>query len=147
VTYAYNPTMDFPADGTTAGHAYWLYGISLREGGGSAPLGTIDVRSEGFGAGDPIASETQHGAGALTGGQIPAIPYTSQTKTWGGAPAQPVQDALDITAHNVAQLTVDAARARVDCAAQLKVTSDGPLKVKLADCPGTGASKTFAFAG
>jgi hypothetical protein len=22
VSYAYNPTMDFPADGTTAGHAY-----------------------------------------------------------------------------------------------------------------------------
>jgi hypothetical protein len=147
VSYAYNPTMDFPADGTTAGHAYWVYGISLREAGGSAPLGTIDVRSEGFGVGDPTPSETQHGAGALTGGQIPAIPYTSQTKTWGSAPAQPVLDALDIKARNVAHVTIDAARARVDCAAQLKVTSDGPLKVTLADCPGTSGTKTFAFAG
>jgi hypothetical protein len=147
VSYAYNPTMDFPADGTTAGHAYWVYGISLREAGGSAPLGTVDVRSEGFGMGDPTPSETQHGAGALTGGQIPAIPHTSQTKTWGSAPAQPLLDALDITARNIAHVTIDAARARVDCAAQLKVTSDGPLKVTLADCPGTSGVKTFTFAG
>ena len=55
VTYAYNPTMDFPADGTTAGHAYWVYGVTLRDSGGTAPLGKIDVRSEGFGVADPPA--------------------------------------------------------------------------------------------
>jgi hypothetical protein len=135
VTYAYNPTMDFPADGTTAGHAYWLYGITLRDASGTAPLGTIDVRSEGFGVEDPAASETQHGAGALTGGQIPAIPYTSQAKAWGSPASATIKDVLDIRASNVAQVTVDAARARVDCHAQLHVTSDGPLKVVLADCP------------
>jgi hypothetical protein len=69
------------------------------------------------------------------------------TKTWGSAPAQPLLDALDITARNIAHVTIDAARARVDCAAQLKVTSDGPLKVTLADCPGTSGIKTFTFAG
>src|SRR5207245_11572631 len=79
--------MDFPADGTTAGHAYWAYGIALRNAGGSAPLGTIDVRSQGFGLGDPPANATATGAGTLTGGQIPAIPYTSETKTGGKAPA------------------------------------------------------------
>jgi hypothetical protein len=135
VTYAYNPTMDFPADGTTAGHAYWLYGVKLRDASGAAPLGTIDVRSEGFGVEDPVASETQHGAGALTGGQIPAIPYTSQAKSWQSPASAPAKDALDIHASNVAQVTIDAARARVDCHAQLHVTSDGPLKVVLADCP------------
>jgi hypothetical protein len=146
VTYAYNPTMDFPADGTTAGHAYWAYGITLRNGEGSAPLGTIDVRSEGFGVGDPTPSATQHGAGALTGGQIPAIPYTSQTKTWGEAPSAPVADALDINAANIGSVSIDAGRARVDCSAQLHVTTDGPLKVKLAHCPG-GGSRTFSFGG
>jgi hypothetical protein len=135
VTYAYNPTMDFPADGTTAGHAYWLYGVTLRDSSGTAPLGTIDVRSEGFGVEDPLASETQHGAGALTGGQIPAIPYTSQAKSWQPPASAPAQNALDIHASNVAQVTIDAARARVNCHAQLHVTSDGPLKVVLADCP------------
>jgi hypothetical protein len=147
VTYTYNPTMDFPADGTTAGHAYWVYNVGLRDGSGSTPIGTIDVRSEGFGVGDPLASETQHGAGALTGGQIPAIPFTSQSKTWGEAPAAPVRDALDITASNVGQVTIDAARARVDCAAQLNGTSDGPLKVTLTDCPGTPSSRAVTIGG
>ncbi|MCW3056321.1 MAG: putative penicillin acylase, partial [Solirubrobacterales bacterium] len=116
-------------------HAYWLYGVTLRDASGTAPLGTIDVRSEGFGVEDPLASETQHGAGALTGGQIPAIPYTSQAKSWAAPASAPAANALDIHASNVAQVTIDAARARVNCHAQLHVTSDGPLKVVLADCP------------
>jgi hypothetical protein len=80
----------------------------------------------------------------LTGGQIPAIPYTSQSKSWGPAPTEPVSDALDLGAVNVAQVTVDATRARVDCSAQLNVSSDGPMKVTLSDCPG-GGSRTFRF--
>jgi hypothetical protein len=144
VTYVYNPTMDFPADGTTAGHAYWVYGVTLREGGGTAPLGSVDVRSKGFGVGDPTPSATEHGAGVLTGGQIPAIPFTSQTRTWGPAPEEAAQDALVINAKNVAQMKIDATRARVDCAASLSVTTDGPLKVTLTDCPG-GGSKSHTF--
>jgi hypothetical protein len=144
VTYAYNPTMDFPADGTSAGHAYWAYGVTLREAGGSAPLGTVDVRSEGFGSGDPTPGETTHGAGALTGGQIPAIPYTSQARAWGPAPSAPAADALQITARNVSAVSVDAARAKIDCEAKLSVTTDGPLQVTLADCP-KGRSRTFSF--
>jgi hypothetical protein len=147
VTYAYNPTMDFPADGTTAGHAYWVYAIALRNAEGSAPLGTVDVRSEGFGVADPTPSATQHGAGVLTGGQIPAIPFSSQSKTWGEAPAAAVADALDIRARNVSSVTIDAARAKVDCAAQLHVITDGPLKVTLADCPGGAAPVTSSFPG
>jgi hypothetical protein len=139
VTYVYNPTMDFPADGTTAGHAYWVYGVTLREAGGSAPLGSVDVRSQGFGVGDPVPSETSHGAGVLTGGQIPAIPYTSQARSWGAAPEEAVRDGLVISATNVSHVSVDATRARVDCSAALSVSTDGPLKVTLADCPGGGS--------
>ncbi|HEY4824489.1 MAG TPA: hypothetical protein VIH49_05515, partial [Solirubrobacteraceae bacterium] len=145
VTYVYNPTMDFAADGTAAGHAYWVYDVGLRESGGAAPLGSVDVRSQAFGKGDPPAQETQHGAGALTGGQIPAIPYTSQSKAWGPAPAQTAADALDLTASNVSHVTIDAARAKVDCKAQLHVTTDGPLTVTLADCHGKGRSVTQSF--
>jgi hypothetical protein len=82
-----------------------------------------------------MASATEHGAGALTGGQVPAIPYTSQSRAWGPAPVEPVQDVLDITASNVSSVTIDARRAKVDCHAHLNVTSDGPLKVTLRDCP------------
>jgi hypothetical protein len=136
VTYVYNPTMDFPSDGTAAGHAYWVYGVTLRESGGSDPLGEVDIRSQGFGTGDPPPNATEHGAGVLTGGQIPAIPYTSQTKAWGPAPEEPAKDVLDVKAANVSQVTIDAARARVDCSAQLNVSTDGPLQVTLADCRG-----------
>lgn len=145
MTYVYNPTMDFAADGTAAGHAYWVYGVGLREVGGAAPLGTVDVRSRGFGTGDPPAQETQHGAGALTGGQIPAILYTSQSRAWGPAPSEAAHDALDLTATNVLHVTIDAARARVDCKAQPHVTTDGPLTVTLADCHGKGRSLTQSF--
>jgi hypothetical protein len=145
VTYAYNPTMDFAADGTSAGHAYWLNGVSLRDSSGSDPLGTIDVRSEGFGVSDPVASETMHGAGVLTGGQVPAIPFTSQSKTWGPAPSAPVRDALDIRATNIAHVTIDAARARVDCAARPNVSTDGPTQVSLADCPGQPGTMSESF--
>jgi len=145
VTYVYNPTMDFAADGTAAGHAYWVYDVGLRQSGGAAPLGTVDVRSQAFGTGDPPAQETQHGAGALTGGQIPAIPYTSQSKAWGPAPVQAAADALDLTASNVSHVTIDGARAKVDCKAQLHVTTDGPLTVTLADCHGKGRSVTQSF--
>jgi hypothetical protein len=144
VTYVYNPTMDFPADGTTAGHAYWVYGVTLREPGGTAPLGTIDVRSHGFGTGDPVAGATTHGAGVLTGGTIPAIPYTSQGKIWGPAPSEPVTDTLDVNAQNVSAVSIDAARAKVDCSASMNVTTDGPLAVTLTDCA-KGRSRTLHF--
>jgi hypothetical protein len=134
VTYAYNPTMDFPADGTTAGHAYWLFGVELRDASGTAPLGTIDVRSEGFGVGDPRASATQFGAGALTGGQLGAIPFTSESKTWEAAPSAPARDVLDITARNISHVTIDGRRARVSCHPRLNITTDGPLSVSVTDC-------------
>jgi len=146
VTYTYNPTMDFPDVGTTAGHAYWVSALKLRDGGGAAPLGTIDVRSQGFGVGDPAVLPVRAGAGALTGGTLPAIPYGSATQTWGPTPSTPARDALNITVANLSTLTIDAARARVDCRAQLNVNSDGPVTVNLVSCPG-GETLTRFFPG
>jgi C-terminal binding-module, SLH-like, of glucodextranase len=145
VTYVYNPTMDFAADGTSAGHAYWVYDVGLRDSSGTDPLGTVDVRSQAFGIGDPVPGATQHGAGALTGGTIPAIPYTSQSKAWGPAPSEPARDVIEIKATNVAHVTIDAKRAKVDCNAQLNVTTDGPLTVTLAECHGKAKSITASF--
>jgi pimeloyl-ACP methyl ester carboxylesterase len=140
VTYTYNPQMDFAADGTTAGHAYWVYGLKLRvpnTPSNENSIGTIDVRSEGFGVGDAPANATEIGAGALNGthGKAP-IPYVSETKTWGPAPAASAADTLDITATNISEVTIDAKRAKVDCNANLNVTSpEGPLTVNMTDCP------------
>jgi hypothetical protein len=127
--------MDFASLGTASGHAYWFSGVTLRDSSGSAPLGTVDVRSEGFGVGDPAPSGVVPGAGALTGGTLPAISFVSQKQTWGPAPRRPVRDALDITATNVSAFTVAAQRARVDCNATLNVTTDGPLTVTISGCP------------
>jgi hypothetical protein len=136
VTYVRNPTMDFSHVGTTADHAYWLSGIRLRNGSGSTPLGTIDVRSEGFGQGDPTPGSTQVGAGALTGGFFPAIAFSQQSKSWGGTPHTRSADRLDIHATNIANVVINTARARVDCHVALAVTTDGPLAVHLSSCPG-----------
>jgi hypothetical protein len=50
-----------------------------------------------------------------------------------------------LTASNVSHVTIDAARAKADCKAQLHVSTDGPLTVTLADCHGKGRSVTQSF--
>jgi hypothetical protein len=140
VTYVRNPSMDFAADGTAADHAYWLSGIAVRGSG----RGRVDARSAAFGTGDPPALATQRGAGALTGGSLGTIAYTSQAKAWGAAPKRPAADALAITARNVRSLTVTPARARISCAAKLTIATDGPLDVTLAGC---GRVESVASAG
>src|SRR3954453_17799130 len=134
VTYVRNPSMDFKGVGTVADHAYWLSGVRLRDGSGDAPLGTIDVRSRGFGVGDPPAGAPQHGGGALGPGTLGELAYEEQSKQWGPAPAESTLDVLEIDANNVSAVTVNPARARVDCDVQLDVKSDGPLAVTLAGC-------------
>jgi hypothetical protein len=140
VTYVRNPTMDFPGVQTTADHAYWLSGIGVRDGGGSAPLGAVDARSHGFGTGDPKPGATQNGGGTLTGGNLGALGYTSQSKGWGPTPVTPRADVLDLTARNVRQVTVHPARAHLTCAAALRVKTDGPLTVTFAGC---GRTQSF----
>jgi len=133
VTYVVDPSLDYPTLGFVADHAYWLSDVDARAA--TPATGTMDVFSHGFGTGDPSPFATQHGAGTLTGGTIPALPFVSQSKTWGAVPAIPVRDELDIVATNVGAVTINVARAQVDCNATLEVTTDGPLVVTLAGCP------------
>src|SRR5205085_686562 len=136
VTYVVNPTMDFPKVGTVANHAYWLSGMKLRDASGDTPLGTIDVRSHGFGVGDSAPGSTQHGAGTLGPGTLGQLPYVEQSKGWGSVPHEPKANRLDITAKNIRTVTINAARAHVTCRAKLVVKSDGPLAVHLTGCNG-----------
>ena len=91
----------------------------------------------------PTPASTAFGGGALTGGQIPAIAYNSQKKTWGSTPGAPAADTLDVKATNIGAVTVGVQRARVDCNVRLNVQSDGPLRVTLGD----GCNKTLLFPG
>jgi hypothetical protein len=139
VTYVVNPKMDFGDVRTVADHAYWLSGLRLRNEAVSAqssaaPRGRIDVRSEGFGVGDPPPSGTRAGGGALTGGNLGALAYQEQSKDWGETPAAPARNRLAVTARNIASVTVHPRRARVNCRADIEVDSDGPLSVTLAGC-------------
>src|SRR5205823_7808515 len=125
---------------STSSHAIVRSGLTLRESRGDAPLCTIDVRSYGFGTGDPTPLPTEHGAGALTGGTLPAIAYTSQSRQWGPTPAALVRNRLDIVAKNISSLTIDPSRADVTCGAALDVKTDGPVSVTLTGC---GRTETF----
>jgi hypothetical protein len=133
VTYVVNPTQDNGGAGVVADHAYWLSGLTVRDPK-TASSGTIDVRSEGFGIGDPPVEAVQNGAGVLTGGYHVAMPYASFEQDWGAAPVTPVRDVLDVTATNIGSVTIDPARARVDCSAVLNVKSDGPLTIDMSGC-------------
>ncbi len=93
VTFVIDPALDYPQYGFVSDHAYWVSQVKARSA--ATAQGTIDVVSHGFGTGDPTPSATQHGAGTLTGGTIPAIPYASQFKTWGPTPAVPPSELAD----------------------------------------------------
>jgi hypothetical protein len=134
VTYVADPSQDLPKLDFVADHAYWLSQITPRGDG----LGTIDVRSRGFGTGDPEPGATQTGAGSLSGGYfLPDYAFTRRFKGWGDPPTTPKEDVLDVHATNVRSVRVRTKRAHVSCAAKLNVESDGPLDVILGDCGGT----------
>jgi hypothetical protein len=130
VTYVADPSLDHANLGFVGDHAYWLSGVKTRGAG----QGTVDAFSYGFGAGDPLASATQFGAGTLTGGNLGTLAFTRQYKTWGPVPPIPSANRIDLTAKNVAAVTINPKRARVNCNVDLHVSSDGPVTVNLAAC-------------
>ena len=139
VTYVVDPALDYPALGFVADHAYWLSGLRVRSttppATGGHAQGSIDALSYGFGAGDPTPSGTQVGAGTLTGGNLPTpLVYTSQYQTWGPVPSIPRARRLDLTARNIAAVTIDVRRARVGCSVDLHVDTDGPITIALGGC-------------
>jgi Putative esterase/C-terminal binding-module, SLH-like, of glucodextranase len=142
VTYVVNPTMDFPAAGTVADHAYWLSGLMLRNSGGNAPLGQVDARSEGFGLIDPAENPTQTYPGTLEGGNLGPLSYDERRKSWDPPTPTAAHDVLHLDAQNLAQVVVHPGRARLSCHPQLDVTTDGPLTLKLAGC-----GRTLTFGG
>jgi acyl dehydratase/predicted esterase len=132
VTYAYHRRFDAARSGIRAGHAYWVSGVRLRR---ADRVGQVDVRSLGFGRGDPPVSALRRGSGRLGGGLLGTLTFAVEKRTWGAAPRRPKRNRLRIVARNVAAVTIDPRRGRVTCGARVSVRSDGPLKVRLAGCP------------
>lgn len=132
ITYVLSPVEDEPRVDAIADRAYWISGLTLR----NAALGTgsVDVRSEGFGLTDPVPQAVAQTQGLLTGGNHEPAPYTRRALEWAPPQAAPARDRLVIVARNIASLSVQPQRARVSCAAELDVDSDGPLAVTLAGC-------------
>ena len=133
VTYVVDPTEDSSAADAVGDHAYWASGLSVRDPKKSK-TGTFDARSDAFGVGDPKPTGVAQGGGTLNGGSHGPMPYLSRTQDWGKAPAIAKADRLVVRATNVGSATVDTQRARLSCAPQLDVVSDGPLDLRLA-CP------------
>jgi dienelactone hydrolase len=138
VTYVVDAARNHAELGLVGDHAYWVSGLKLRDpakkGTGGDPTGTIDATSRGFGAGDPVPSLSQVGAGTLPGGNFGTLAFRSLAKTWGPPPPAPVANRLDVTLTNLSAATIDVKRARLTCDTQVNATSDGPATITLAGC-------------
>lgn len=130
ISYIVNPRMDFANVGMVADHAYWLSGLTTRDG----EPGAIEALSEGFGEASAAALPTEFGAGVLTGGILPGIAFFSQSRDWAAPTSAPARNRLRLQLRNVATMTVHPQRARLDCAAELAVDSDGPVEIHLSGC-------------
>lgn len=130
VTFAYDPALDFPRVDTVADHAYWVTKVRTRREG----IGIVDVQSLGYGVATPEARTTRF-RGEMPGGTLGPLRYRATETQWEKPRHVIPSDRLEIHAENVAAVRIDARRARVSCRARLSVDSDGPLKVKLFNCP------------
>lgn len=108
-------------------HAYWLSDLKPRSAKATA---TADARSEDFGVADEPVRDVASGTGTEGGARRP-LRFASRERAWGPAPAAPKADRLVLDAKNLAPVTVDAKRARLSCAPQLAITSDGPVAVRI----------------
>ena len=131
ITYVVDTSEDSTAAATVADHAYWASGLRLRDA--SVRRGTFDVRSAGFGVGDPPVLDVATGSGALNGGSHGPMPYQERARRWGDAPTAGRTDKLFVKAGNIAAATLDATRARVGCAPKVYLGVDGPLDLGI-DC-------------
>jgi hypothetical protein len=132
VTYVFDSGMRESTWGLTANHAYWLSGIQVRDSSVDNNLGTVDALSKGFGLTDPQVNPEQ-----ATSGTSGSFVFTGDLRTWQPARHVAATDELDVTLTNIGTVTIDPGRAHLGCGADVHVTSDGPVTVRLAGCDRT----------
>lgn len=139
VSFAYVPSSDDAALGLVHDHAYWISDVRLADtSAGPSAKGVIDVRSRGFGVGDPVSAPTQ-GAGVEGG-----LPYVEKGRTWSEARAEAVANAADVTLTNLRAATVQLDRARLTTGRPLTlaVTADRDSRLVLAGASGAAVTAT-----
>ncbi|HEX8052232.1 MAG TPA: hypothetical protein VF517_04510, partial [Thermoleophilaceae bacterium] len=129
VSYVIDTGEDSSRAEVVADHAYWVSGLTLRDG--RAVRGVFDVRSAGFGVGDPPVLDIETSQGTLEGGAHGPMPYQRRERRWGPAPPLARTDKLFVKAGNVRSATIDGTRARVGCAPKVYLAIDGPLSLRL----------------
>jgi hypothetical protein len=121
--------MNEPRWGLATDHVYWLNDLHLRNPAADSGHGTVDVFSHGFGVADSRPAPIQDTAGT-SGGHT----YTGEIETWNPPQRVGPADELDVSLTNISDVTIDVARARVDCGVRLNVTSDGPATIRMSGC-------------
>lgn len=135
VSFVVDPTED--AGGVVSDHAYWLSGLRPRAAG----LGTVEASLAGSTVPACLSvNPVVQGAGALTGGEIPALAYVSRTRSWTPAGCVPRPEVLHLAVTNLRSVTVDLRRVGLGCGVRLQVRTDGPLTVTLGGC---GTTRRF----
>jgi hypothetical protein len=81
--------------------------------------------------GDPAVLGVAQSAGTLNGGAHGPMPFVQRQQSWGRTPRTRRRDRLVVHARNLASATIDLRRARLSCAPQLVVRSDGTLTLGL----------------
>jgi dienelactone hydrolase len=132
VSFAMDRRADFARVGDVADHAYWLSGLTIRSPA-SNPAAFIDAWSQGLGLAEPTVSPPTTSPGVLLGGYHGPMPYVETTQEWTTRRAN-AADRLTIQAENLGTVTIDAARAHIDCNATLRVLTDGRLRVSVPSC-------------
>ncbi len=130
VTYVVDPAEDNATAKSVGDHAYWVSGLRTRKAG----TGQVDAVSRARGAADPLVQPVATSGGALTGGELPALPYVSRTQAWGPGNRTTKADRLELTLENLRTVTIDVERAGLTCRTAVTAKTDGPVEVVLAGC-------------
>jgi len=137
ISFVMNGEENQPDFGLNSDHVYWMSGLTLRDTAVSPPIGKVEVVSLAYGLADPAPTDTQTGTGVYVGTTGP-VSYTFQSRDWGGTPQIQASNALKIVAQNIKTMTINTARARIDCNASIRANTDGPLDVILSGCGPSG---------
>jgi hypothetical protein len=132
VSYVVDVGEDSADANATGDHAYWVSGLRLADSQNQR-RGLFDVRSAGFGVGDPEVLPVKTSQGTLQGGSHGPMPYEERRRDWGDTPVAARTSKLFVRATNIAAATIDATRARVGCAPKLYLAVDAPLDLAV-DC-------------